>query len=278
MTIRCFVAGWPVSHSLSPILHGYWIEKYGLEGSYEPKAVQPADFKDFLINIDALGYAGGNVTLPFKREAFELVSKRDSEAEAIGAVNTVWLEKGKITGGNTDAYGFEANMDDNAPQWRDAKTALVLGAGGASPAIVHALLKTGISHVHLANRTVERAKTMAEHYGPNVSYSSLNDLTKVTGKADLVVNTTSHGMGKGADIEPIIALENFKPHTIVADIVYAPLETPFLASAKNAGLRTVDGLGMLLHQAVPGFEIWFGTRPKVDGDLRAHITERVNLT
>ena len=264
---RAFVAGHPIAHSRSPLIHGHWLSLHGLAGTYERIDVEPARFAAFLGSLEANGLAGGNVTIPHKEAAFALVERRGAAAQAIGAVNTVWLEDGQLVGDNTDAYGFAANLDAEAPSWRDADSALVLGAGGAARAIGHALKQAGIARIVIANRTEERASALADGFGvESVPWVRIADELR---RADLLVNTTSLGMaGKG---ELAIELASLPDTAIVTDIVYVPLETPLLAAARARGLRTVDGLGMLLHQAVPGFERWFGVRPQVDDALRSLI-------
>jgi shikimate dehydrogenase len=267
--IRAFVAGWPVSHSLSPSLHGFWLKQHGIEGSYEALAVEPASFEAFLLELPASGYAGGNVTIPHKEAAFAGCDLLDSEARAIGAVNTIWLENGQLCGTCTDAYGFSANLDQYQPTWREYSKALVLGAGGAARAIVHALLSAGDGEVTIVNRTHERAQSLAGTFGRRVIARNSDSIAGSISHADLIVNTTSIGMagheGGWIDLSPA------KETALFTDIVYVPLETPLLRSARKLGLRTVDGLGMLLHQAVPGFEKWFGIRPIVDDGLRNHL-------
>ena len=264
---RAFVVGHPIAHSRSPLIHGHWLARHGIDGSYGRLDVAPADFPSFLAGLAARGLAGGNVTIPHKEAAFALVSRRDAAAEAIGAVNTVWLEGGMPVGANTDAYGFAANLDDSAPSWRAAGTALVLGAGGAARAVVHALREAGVGRIVIANRTAERAQALADRF--DAESSGWDAAADGLEKVDLLVNTTALGMtGKDA-LE--LDLEDLRRDAIVTDIVYVPLETPLLAAARARGNHVVDGLGMLLHQAVPGFERWFGVRPEVDADLRALI-------
>jgi shikimate dehydrogenase len=269
--IKAFVTGWPVSHSLSPALHGFWLKRHGIAGSYEALPVSPEDFRTFLHDLPASGFVGGNVTIPHKEAAFAGCDVLDGEARAIGAVNTLWVEAGKVHGSCTDGYGFSANLDQYCPQWRDAKTALVIGAGGAARAVVHALLSGGIERVIVANRTRERAQALIANFQGNLQACGWQDIPDALPDAGLVVNTTSLGMkGHGGD-EAWIDLAQARDDAIVTDIVYVPLETPFLRSARRRDLVTVDGLGMLLHQAVPGFERWFGVRPRVDAALREHM-------
>jgi shikimate dehydrogenase len=268
--IKAFVTGWPVSHSLSPALHGFWLERHGIDGSYDALPVKPEAFGDFMRNLPDSGLAGGNVTIPHKETAFALCDVLDGEAGAIGAVNTLWVEAGKVHGSCTDAYGFSANLDQNQPDWRNAQSALVIGAGGASRAIVHALLSAGIKQITVANRTLDRAQALIGNFSGELRACGWDAIPAAIPGAGLIVNTTSLGMQGGEGAETI-DLRPAKSGAIVTDIVYVPLETPFLRSARDHGLATVDGLGMLLHQAVPGFERWFGVRPKVDAPLREHL-------
>lgn len=267
--VRAFVCGHPIAHSRSPRIHGYWLEHYGIAGSYQAIDVAPQDARSFFASLAAQGYAGGNVTIPHKETAFEAVARRDEAAEAIGAVNTLWLEQGRLCGGNTDAVGFAANLDERAPGWEKARSAVVLGAGGAARAVLHALKARGFRDIRVVNRTVARAVELADRFGDGVTAHTVGSTQELLGDAGLLVNTTALGMaGKnGADELPAdpAALPR---HAIVTDIVYVPLETPLLAAARARGLRTVDGLGMLLHQAAPGFERWFGKRPEVTRELR----------
>lgn len=266
---RAFVAGHPIGHSRSPMIHRFWLDQLDLAGSYEPLDIAPDDFPVFLADLLASDWAGGNVTIPHKQTAFAAIEKRDAAAEAIGAVNTIWKEHGRLTAGNTDAYGFAANLDDSSPQWRNGKRALVIGAGGASRAILHALVEAGYRHVDLANRTRDRADELADLFGERIHPASLGAIGELAGDTDLIVNTTSLGMSGEPSLT--IDLAEVGDRTIVTDIVYAPLVTPLLTAARERGLVTVEGLGMLLHQAVPGFERWFGVRPQVTSELRAHI-------
>ncbi len=264
---RAFVTGWPITHSKSPVLHGFWLNKYGIKGTYEALGIEPENFVQFLDDLPKSGFAGGNVTIPHKEVAFDTIPDRDEAAEMIGAVNTLWLEGGKLKGGNTDAYGFSANLDDYAPQWRQGKIATVMGAGGASRAIIYALLNAGFTDVRIANRTVTRAQSLADRFGEACSAHPWSAIEELTQDTDFLVNTSSVGMA-GTEDTPIPDLRNLAAEALVTDIVYTPLETPILKAANDQGLTTVDGLGMLLHQAVPGFEKWFGIRPEVTDDLR----------
>lgn len=269
---KAFVTGWPIKQSKSPMLHGYWLKEYGIEGSYEAHGVEPESFKTFLKDLPTSGFLGGNVTLPHKEMAFANVDQLDDAAAAIGAVNTLWLEGEKICGGNTDAYGFSANMDQFAPDWKNGKTAIVLGAGGAARAIIYSILEAGFQEIHIVNRTLERAQNLAVLFGEKCQAHCWDAIPTLLPNADFIVNTTSIGMA-GNDASMMPDLSNLPRSAIVSDIVYIPLETPFLKSANDLGLQTVDGLGMLLHQAVPGFEKWFGIRPEVTDELRDYILE-----
>ncbi|MEW9806169.1 shikimate dehydrogenase [Mesorhizobium marinum] len=268
---KAFVCGHPIAHSRSPKIHGYWLRAYGIAGSYEAIDVAPADAAAFFAGLAQKGFAGGNVTIPHKEAAFAAAVRHDEAAEAIGAVNTLWFEDGALVGGNTDAAGFAANLDEHAPGWAGNGPAVVLGAGGASRAVIQALRERGVRDIRVANRTVSRAVELADRFGATLSAHAVEAVPELLSDAGLLVNTTAVGMaGKDAD-GPVADLARLPRHAIVTDIVYVPLETPLLAAAKRRGLKTVDGLGMLLHQAVPGFERWFGRRPEVTDQLRAMI-------
>ncbi|RUU97507.1 shikimate dehydrogenase [Mesorhizobium sp. M1A.F.Ca.IN.020.06.1.1] len=266
---RAFVTGHPIAHSRSPKIHRYWLEEYGIDGSYQAIDVRPEDFAAFLKSLGENGYRGGNVTIPHKEAAFALVERRDEAAEAIGAVNTLWLEDGVLWGGNTDALGFAGNLDEHAPGWAANGPAVVLGAGGASRAVIQALKDRGLNDIRIVNRTLARAEELADRFGAGVSAHGAGAVGELLSDAGLLVNTTALGMHGNE----ILAADpaGLPGHAIVTDIVYVPLETPLLAAARARGLKTVDGLGMLLHQAVPGFERWFGKRPQVTPQLRRMI-------
>ncbi len=266
---RACVIGWPVAHSRSPLIHGYWLETYGLRGRYEKQAVPPEDIPAFLDRFAASGLVGANVTVPHKELAYELVDRREAAAEAVRAVNTLWLDDGQLVGDNTDVYGFLANLDERAPDWDRGNRAAVIGAGGAARAVLKGLIDRGFSEIRLANRTVSKAQGLADAFGPAVKPVAWAERDAMLDGCGLLVNTTSLGMEGAPTLEIDLAA---LPHdAVVTDIVYVPLKTPLLRQAAEQGLRTVDGLGMLLHQAVPGFARWFGVRPDVTLELRARI-------
>jgi shikimate dehydrogenase len=257
--------GWPAAHSRSPLIHHYWLRTLGIEGGYNIEAVPPEGFAEFVLHLSTHGFVGANVTIPHKERALAL-SKPDARARSVGAANTLWYEGGELRSTNTDIEGFVSNLDACAPGWDRIEDALVLGAGGASRAVVFGLIERGIKHVHLANRTVERARALADQFGANVHPLGWEAIGDVLPRTGLLVNTTSLGMHG----QPALELDagRLPSHAVVADLVYVPLETPLLAAARAHGLKTADGLGMLLHQAVRGFELWFGRRPEVTSELR----------
>ena len=269
MVKRAFVIGDPINHSRSPLIHGYWLAKHGINGSYAAIHVKQDKLDDFLGRLEADGFAGGNVTVPHKEAAFALATRRDVTAQEIGAANTLWLENGELCATNTDSFGFSQNLDEQAPGWDKAPVALVIGAGGASRAVIHALKSRGISDIRVANRSLERARGLKAVFGPKVSAHPLEAVNELGKDAGLIVNTTSLGM-KGEGLIPL-NMSRLTACSLVTDIVYVPLETPFLRAARLAGQRTADGLGMLLHQARPGFEKWFGVLPDVTPELRQLI-------
>lgn len=266
---RACLMGHPVAHSRSPMIHGHWLATLGIAGGYDLRDLTPAAFEEFLIRLPDHGYVGGNVTVPHKETAFALVARADAAAAAIRAVNTVWLEDGELVGGNSDAHGFIASLDEQVPAWNAAGgRAVVLGAGGAARAATYALVHRGVE-VALANRTPERAQSAAKHFGPMASAFGLDAIARLLPTADLLVNCTALGMVGQPRLE--IDIEPLKPEAVVCDVVYAPLETELLAAARRRGHRTVDGLEMLLHQAGFGFQKWFGVAPKVTPELRALV-------
>jgi shikimate dehydrogenase len=263
---RACVIGHPVAHSRSPLILGYWLREHKIDGDYVREDVPLATIGSFL---DRLGetYVGANVTIPHKEAAFAKLKHPDPVARALGAANTLWFENGALSGTNTDVHGFLAHLDASLSGWeRRTATALVLGAGGASRSVVYALLERGVGRVTIVNRTRARAEALAERFGPRVTVADLASISKALATADLLVNTTSLGMKGQPPLE--LDLAPLKKTAAVYDIVYVPLETPLLAAARARGNPVIDGLGMLLHQAVPGFERWFGVRPIVTPALR----------
>jgi shikimate dehydrogenase len=275
---RACVIGWPVAHSRSPVIHRYWLKLYGVDGAYEMEAVRPEEIGDFLYSLGQRGYEGANVTLPHKEAALAAADRPDAAATAIGAANTLWLDdKGLLHASNTDAYGFMTHLSAEAPDWNKGKRpVMVLGAGGAARAILHGLLDAGASKILLANRTEDRAKALAQSFGSRVSLIPWGDRNRALAGCGLLVNATSLGMTGKQPLD--LGLSALPLDATVADIVYSPLQTPLLAAAKARGNRTVDGLGMLLHQAVPGFQLWFGVRPEVTPELRAYVAAHLGAS
>jgi shikimate dehydrogenase len=263
------IVGWPVGHSRSPLIHNYWLEHYGIAGEYRREAVPPEEFAAFVKNLAARGYAGANVTLPHKEAALKL-SQPDDRADAVGAANTLWLDGGSLRSTNTDVEGFLDNLDACAPGWDgDLRTAIVLGAGGAARAVVYGLVLRGAARIIVVNRTPGRAEALRRRFGDRIHPVSWDERDGHLAGAGLVVNATTLGMEHQAGLALDIA--KLPGHAVVADLVYAPLLTPLLTAARNRGLRTADGLGMLLYQAVRGFALWFGKAPEVTQELRALV-------
>jgi shikimate dehydrogenase len=260
------VIGWPAGHSRSPLIHNHWIKRHGLTAEYRREAVPPDKFAEFIATLNERGYIGANVTLPHKEAALAL-SEPDGCAQAVGAANTLWLESGKLRATNTDVEGFIANLDASAPRWDSGlESAIVIGAGGAARAVVFALLERGVRRIYVANRTLEKAKGFRERFGERIQAVSWDEINGLLAGVQLLANATSLGMSGQPELE--INVEVLPASAVVADIVYVPLETPLLAAARKRGLLTADGLGMLLHQAVRGFSLWFGVRPEVTDELR----------
>ncbi|WP_068084455.1 shikimate dehydrogenase [Polycladidibacter stylochi] len=277
---KAAITGYPLSHSKSPVIHGYWLKKYGLQGEYGVVEVAPETAIDFYENLSRNNLIGCNVTIPNKESAFKAAAQLDDAAKAIGAVNTLWLdENSTLNGSNTDALGFLGNLDQNAPGWDSqsgdncGKKAVVLGAGGAARAIIWALLQRGFKEIHIINRTAKRAEELADHFGRNIFITLWENREKELHNCQLLVNTTSLGMKGQPNLE--LSLDNLSKSAVVTDIVYAPLMTDLLKSAQDRGNTVVDGLGMLLHQAVPGFEQWFGVKPEVTAELRQLVIEQM---
>lgn len=264
------VVGWPVKHSRSPVIHRFWLRQYGIEGDYVIHAVEPEKIGAFFSGFIDGPFIGCNVTVPHKEAAYAAVDEIEPAGRAIGAVNTVWRDGRRLVATSTDGVGFLANLDESAAGWdRAPGPAVILGAGGAARAVVWALLERGFSPVHVVNRTIERAEALAGRFGPATLPSGWDVLPGLLREARILVNSTSLGMAGQPPLD--IDLAPLREDCLVTDIVYAPLETRLLASARTRGLRTVDGLGMLLHQAAPGFARWFGRVPEVTPALRAAV-------
>jgi shikimate dehydrogenase len=268
-TRRACVMGWPARQSKGPIMHGYWIERYGIDGEYRIEEIPPERFPAFLADLAGHGYVGGNVTLPHKIVALEC-SEPDERARAIGAANTLWLDDGVLRSTNTDGEGFFRNLDLTTPGWNaDLGSVVVVGAGGAARAIVYGLRERGAEQINVVNRTSARAEALRDAFGPRVRPRAFEDLARLIPDARLVVNTSSLGMKGNPDLA--WDLSRARPDTVVSDIVYLPLETSLLAEARRHGLRTTDGVGMLLHQAGRGFSLWFGVEPEVTEEQRVRV-------
>ena len=269
---RACVIGFPVAHSRSPLIHGYWLREHKIDGDYIRHEVKPEEVDQFLKNFSKQNFVGCNVTLPHKEAAASNVSHATPVVRALGVANTLWLQDGKLHGDNTDVAGFLAHLDDSIPGWdKKMKHAVVLGAGGAARSIVYGLNERGVEKITIVNRSRERAEQLTKEIKIESNIASFDQIESLISSADLLVNTTSLGMKGQPPLE--IDLKNLKKSAAVCDIVYVPLETDLLRQARARGHAVVDGLGMLLHQAVPGFERWFGVRPAVTKELRALIVD-----
>jgi shikimate dehydrogenase len=270
------VIGDPVGHSLSPAMHGYWLACNKIDAAYVPLAIKPQHLEGVFRNLPKLGFVGVNITLPYKEQIMPMLDEIEPEAEEIGAVNTVIFEDdGKIIGTNTDGFGFRIAMSEAMPMWgKHVKTALVLGAGGATHAIVHELKRASVSTILIANRTYDKAAAIADRFGPKVKAITWEEQNDLHGEIDLLVNTTSLGMLHEMPLE--IEVRNLKPGAMVMDAVYNPLETDLLRKARQNGHLTVSGLGMLIHQGRAAFQRWFGVDPKVDEALKVILASRLS--
>ena len=269
------VMGWPVHHSLSPDLHGFWLKKYEIKGSYITLAVSPENIKDALRSLPKLGFAGINVTVPHKETVAKFVDYLDPVAKMIGAVNTIFVnDDSSLTGTNTDGFGFIENLRSTVPEWEASRSpVVVLGAGGASRAIVASLIDAGVPEVRLVNRTISKARDVSVFLGGPISVYSWDQASLCMQDASMIVNTTTLGMSGQPPLE--IDLSALSDGAVVNDIIYTPLITPILKQARDRGLKVVDGLGMLLYQAALGFENWFGQKPVVTEDLRSHLLTKL---
>jgi shikimate dehydrogenase len=260
------VMGWPAKQSRSPKLHGYWIKRYNIDGDYRVAEIPPDDFPEFVTNLAKNGYVGGNVTMPHKDVALAK-SEPDERARTVGAANTLWVDSGRVRSTNTDVEGFIGALDANAPGWdRSTDTAVVLGAGGASRAVVFGLIERGIKTIHVVNRTAAKAEAARVRFGSTVHPATWEDVPRLLNGAKLLINASSLGMKGQPELK--IDLSPMAKDAVVADIVYVPLKTKLLEAAQQRGFRTSDGLDMLLHQAVRGFTLWFGIKPEVTKELR----------
>lgn len=272
---KALIIGRPIKHARSPLVHGFWLRELGLSGTYERAEVMPGAVSAFLKELPARGFVGGNVTVPHKEEAFAACDRLSEAAKAVRAVNTFWFEGGKLCGDNTDGSGFVAHLDQTHPGW-DARNPriLLIGAGGAARGLIIPLLARNPAAILVSNRSEDRAKALIKDIRVVCPQAALEilpwvDKDEALASVDLVINTTSLGMAGQPPLD--LDLSRLPAHAIVADVVYVPLETPLLGAARVRGLKTLDGLGMLLHQAVPGFERWFRVKPAVSAALRAHI-------
>jgi shikimate dehydrogenase len=260
------VIGWPIEHSRSPLIHNYWLKRYRILGAYRAEAVPPHEFREFVQSLAARGYVGANVTVPHKEAALAW-SQPDDRARAVGAANTLWLD-GVLRSTNTDVEGFLHNLDACAPGWdRNGGTAVVLGAGGAARAVIYGLLERGTRRIVAINRTPRRAQELPERFGAQIQTAAWAERDASLTKASLLVNATTLGMHGQPDLA--IDIGRLPAAAVVADLVYVPLDTPLLRAARARHLRTADGIGMLLHQAVRGFLLWFGKKPEITHELRS---------
>ena len=267
------VIGWPVAHSRSPLIHGYWIQRHGIKGEYRREPVKPEELDAFIAGFAERGYVGGNVTIPHKEKMVALTEPDDS-VRKIGAANTIWFEGGRLQSTNTDFEGFLANLDASAPGWdKNLDNAVVIGAGGAARAVVYGFVQRGVGRIHLVNRTLARTEAFVARFGKTVQPTAWEDLPRALKGAGLVANTSALGMTGNPPLE--IDLAAVRDDAVVADAVYVPLKTDLILAAEKRRLRVSDGLGMLLHQAGRGFQLWFGVRPTVMPELRKLIEDEL---
>ena len=268
------VLGHPINHSKSPKLHNYWLSLFDIDGHYIPLDIDPRNFENSIRALSGLGFVGANVTIPYKEKVLKIADKISDRAAIIGAANTLtFLQDGRIYADNTDGYGFLQNIKCKYNDWTAGEgTSVVFGAGGASRAILGALIEDGANEVILANRTRSRADQLRSDFGAKIKVVDWMKVQNYLSDASTVINATSLGMEGKAELP--IPLQGLKKNTLVTDIVYTPLNTPLLENAAKRGCRTVDGLGMLIHQAIPGFERWFGVKPDVSENLRELLISR----
>ena len=270
------VMGWPIAQSRSPVLHNFWIEKYKLNGRYVPLAVRPERLDDAIRGLSALGFRGCNLTMPHKQYAMTMVDKLTDTARRIGAVNCIVVgDDGRLTGTNNDGKGYLLSVQEIAPQWTPAAGPIaILGAGGAARALIVAMLEEGAREIRLVNRTFDKADQLAREFGPAIKPIAWEKRSDIIGDLALLVNATNQGMTGKPALD--ISLDRLSPRTLVSDLIYVPPETPFLAAAKARGNVTINGLGMLLHQARPAFQAWFGVMPDITPELRAAVMATFN--
>jgi len=269
-TRRVCIVGWPVEHSRSPLIHSHWLKTYAIDGSYTRRAVAPGEEASFFRRMREEGFVGCNVTIPHKQAALAAAHASTEDARAVGVANTLWFEGSRLLADNTDGAGFLQHLRATVPAFAPAHSAVaILGAGGGARGVIHALLQAGVREVRLFNRTRERAEAVARHFGPAVKAHDWQQRADRSREVGLLINATSLGMRGAPALD--MPLAQLSDACVVADLVYVPLKTPLLAAARARGLTTVDGLGMLLHQAVPGFSRWFGVMPEVTDELRAII-------
>lgn len=273
--IKACVIGWPISHSRSPLIHGYWLRQHGIEGTYTKVPVEPRLLPEFISSLAQNGYAGCNVTIPHKEAVFDLVEVEDEQTRRLGAVNTIHLRNGRIVGENTDGIGFFANLLASAPKTAIANQRVaILGAGGSAMAIAAVLLANGVAEIALINRSIERAESVRTRLGSAIKPTAWESRDEALSECSLLVNTTSLGMAGQPAL--VVDLRSLPQSATVSDIVYVPLMTSFLQGGQARGHNVVTGLGMLLHQAVPGFERWFGTRPEVTTELHDLVARDID--
>ena len=273
--IKACVIGWPIGHSRSPIIHGYWLRQHGIAGAYTKVPVESRDLPEFISSLAQTGYAGCNVTIPHKEAVFDLVEVEDEQTRRLGAVNTIHLRNGRIVGENTDGIGFFANLMASAPKTAIANQRVaILGAGGSAMAVAAVLLANGVTEIAMINRSIERAESVRTRLGPAIKPTAWESREQALSECSLLVNTTSLGMAGQPAL--VIDLCRLPLTATVSDIVYVPLKTSFLQIAEDLGHPVVTGLGMLLHQAAPGFARWFGTRPEVTAELHDLVARDID--
>ena len=265
------VIGYPIGHSLSPRLHNYWLQSNNIDGVYIPLKIEANDLQKVIRLLPSLGFVGANITIPYKEEVFKLVDAKTERADKIGAVNTIFIDKdSSIIGDNTDGFGFISNLESSISIGsKITGAATVIGAGGAAKSIISSLYSASISEIRLVNRTRQKADDLAQAFGGKIQVYDWKERHNILDNTALLINTTSLGMEGKPELN--IDLKKLPIHAVVTDVVYSPLLTPLLKAAQQRGNDVVDGLGMLIYQAIPGFQAWYGVKPDVTKDLRAHL-------